>query len=260
MCLTGDPMRIACYSVPNHISDALDPWTPGHAMDSSLNHHATTGNVPERPAQAEPEHERAAIAALGHELRTLVDATVRTAASPDTLHRVADGVRSLTRQLTGRRRARAEIPSVDEFPGGVRMYSPVTGAGSPLAPPMRFGPADGGVAGTCVLGTAHEGPPGYAHGGMSAMLLDELMGWACAAAGAPGMTISLQMRYHRPVPLETPLRVFAEVTGVEDRKTSVCGVITTEEDHSTVLVAADGVFVSPDPERARALFPSLPGT
>jgi acyl-coenzyme A thioesterase PaaI-like protein len=229
-------------------------------MNSSLNHHATTGNASERTAQAAPEHERAAIAALGHELRALVDATVRTAASPETLHRVADGVRGLTGQLTGRRRARAEIPSVDEFPGGVRMYSPVTGAGSPLAPPMRVTPADGGVAGTCVLGIAHEGPPGYGHGGMSAMLLDEAMGWACAAAGTPGMTVSLQMRYHRPVPLETPLRVFAKVTGVEDRKASVGGVITTEKDPSTVLVAAEGVFVSPDPDRARALFPSLPST
>ncbi|MGW1787188.1 PaaI family thioesterase [Streptomyces sp. NPDC002143] len=228
-------------------------------MNSSLNHHPTTSTAPERPVKEEPELERAAIAALGHELRSLVDATVRTAASPDTLHRVADGVRTLTRQLTGRRRARAEIPSVDEFPGGVRMYSPVTGAGSPLAPPVHVTPADGGVAGTCVLGIAHEGPPGYGHGGMSAMLLDELMGWACAAAGMPGMTISLQMRYHRPVPLQTPLRVYAKVTEVEDRKISVCGTITTAEDLSTVLVAADGVFVSPDPDRARALFPSLQG-
>jgi acyl-coenzyme A thioesterase PaaI-like protein len=228
-------------------------------MNSPLNHHGLTGTGRERPAQHEPEQERAAIAALGHELRALVDTTVRTAASPETLHRVAVGVRGLTRQLTGRRRARAEIPSVDEFPGGVRMYSPVTGAGSPLAPPVRVMQTDGGVAGTCVLGIAHEGPPGYGHGGMSAMLLDELMGRACVLAGLPGMTVSLQMTYHRPVPLETPLRVFAEVTGVEGRKISVGGVITTDQDHSTVLVAADGVFVSPDPDRARELFPSLPG-
>ncbi|MGW0949184.1 hypothetical protein ACWD4O_42500 [Streptomyces sp. NPDC002623] len=37
------------------------------------------------------------------------------------------------------------------------------------------------------------------------------------------------------------------------------GTITTAEDLSTVLVAADGVFVSPDPDRARALFPGLQG-
>ena len=46
------------------------------------------------------------------------------------------------------------------------------------------------------------------------------MGWACAAAGLPGMTVSLQVRYHRPVPLETPLRVYAQVTGTEGRRSS----------------------------------------
>ena len=56
------------------------------------------------------------------------------------------------------------------------MYGPVAGAGSPLAPPMRVTPADGGFVGRCDLGIAHEGPPGYGHGGVSAMLLDELMG------------------------------------------------------------------------------------
>ncbi|GGW59745.1 hypothetical protein GCM10010320_45770 [Streptomyces caelestis] len=68
------------------------------------------------------------------------------------------------------------MPEVDEFPGRVRMDGPVTGAGSPLAPPMRVAPTDGGFMGRCDLGIAHEGPPGYGHGGVSAMLLDELMG------------------------------------------------------------------------------------
>lgn len=54
------------------------------------------------------------------------------------------------------------------------MYGP--GAGSPLALPMRVTPADGGFVGRCDLGIAHERPPGYGHGGVSAMLLDELMG------------------------------------------------------------------------------------
>jgi acyl-coenzyme A thioesterase PaaI-like protein len=185
----------------------------------------------------------------------LVDATVRTAAPTEVLHRVTDGVRRLTGQLTGRRRVRAEIPAVDQFPGGVRMYSPVTGAGSTLAPPMNVTPDSNGVVGRCTLGIAHEGPPGFGHGGMSAMLLDELMGWACAAAGIPGMTVSLQVRYHRPVPLGTPLRVYARVTGTEGRKIFVDGSISTEDDPSVVVVTADGVFVSPDPDRTRALFP-----
>ncbi|MFD8218364.1 PaaI family thioesterase [Streptomyces sp. NPDC059697] len=229
-------------------------------MTSPLPHHSATSTAPERQDEEELHQRRTAIAALGHELRALVDATVRTTAAPSTLHRVADGVHRLTAQLTGRRRAHAEVPEVDEFPGGVRMYSPVTGTGSPLAPPLRVTRLDRGATGTCVLGIAHEGPPGYGHGGISAMLLDELMGWACATAGMPGMTVSLQMRYHRPVPLESPLRVLAHVTGTEGRKVYVTGSIVTEEDLSTVLVAADGVFVSPDPEHARALFPSLRST
>ncbi|MCT9112720.1 PaaI family thioesterase [Streptomyces mirabilis] len=211
-----------------------------------------------RPAGEELDHQRAAIAALGHELRALVDATVRTATPPEVLHRMTDEVRRLAGQLTGRRRARAEIPAVDEFPGGVRMYSPVTGPGSPLAPPMRVTPDGDGVVGHCTLGIAHEGPPGYVHGGMSAMLLDELMGWACYAAGTPAMTVSLRMRYRRPVPLETPLRVHAHVTGTEDRKIFVAGSISAAADPSVTLVTADGVFVTPDPDRARALFPNTP--
>ncbi|MFF9032739.1 PaaI family thioesterase [Streptomyces iakyrus] len=216
----------------------------------------------EPPAPAEAEHleqQQAAIARLGHELRALVEATVRTAASADTLHRVADGVRHVTGQLTGRRRARTEIPAVDGFPGGPRMYSPVVGAGSPLAPPVRITPTDDGVVGHCTLGIAHEGPPGYGHGGMSAMLLDELMGQACMAAGAPGLTASLRMSYHRPIPLETPLRIIGRVTGTDQRKVFAAGSITTEADPATDLVTADAVFITPDPDHARALFPSLQG-
>lgn len=203
------------------------------------------------------EHQKAAITRLGHELRTLVEATVRTAASPDTLHRVADGVRHVTGQLTGRRRGRTEIPEVDVFPGGARMYSPVVGAGSPLAPPVRITPTDDGLIGHCTLGIAHEGPPGYGHGGMSAMLLDELMGQACTAAGTPGLTVSLHMRYHQPIPLETPLRILGRVTGTDNRKIFTAGAITTEAGPSINLVTADAAFITPDPDRVRALFPGL---
>ncbi|MFD7403352.1 PaaI family thioesterase [Streptomyces sp. NPDC059866] len=218
-------------------------------------HISPTG--PSATADEELEHQKAAITRLGHELRGLVEATVRTAASPETLHRVADGVRTITGQLTGRRRARAEIPEVDEFPAGTRIYSPVTGAGSPLAPPVKVTPTADGLTGECTLGIAHEGPPGYGHGGMSAMLLDELMGRACTAAGMPGLTVSLQMRYHRPVPLETTLLILARVTGTDDRKIFVSGSIASRTDPDASLVTADGIFVAPDLHRARALFPGL---
>jgi hypothetical protein len=203
--------------------------------------------------------QRTAIAALGHELRTLVDTAVRTAASPATLHQAAAEARRLTAQLTGRRRGVAEIPDVDGFPAGERMYSPVTGLGSPLAPPLHVNATHDGLLGRCILGVAHEGPPGYAHGGMSALLLDELMGRACATAGMPAMTVSLTLAYHQPVILMTPLLVTARITTTRDRTIHVVGSITTAADPTTALVTADGVFIAPDPQRARALFPQLAG-
>lgn len=235
------------------------PTAPRNPRRASLTDTSATDadTPPVRATDEDLEHQKAAITRLGRELRALVEATVRTADSPETLHRVADDVRRVTGRLTGRRRARAEIPEVDEFPGGTRIYSPVVGAGSPLAPPVHITPTEDGLAGHCTLGIAHAGPPGYGHGGMSAMLLDELMGRTCTAAGMAGLTVSLQMRYHRPVPLETPLQILARVTGTDNRKVFVAGSITTLTDHTTDLVTAEGVFVAPDPHRTRALFPDL---
>jgi hypothetical protein len=67
------------------------------------------------------------------------------------------------------------------------------------------------------------------------------------------------MSYHRPIPLETPLRIIGRVTGTDQRKVFAAGSITTEADPATDLVTADAVFITPDPDRARALFPSLQG-
>jgi hypothetical protein len=220
--------------------------------------HTPRTDSPASAAAEELQRHRAAVTRLGDELRGLVEATVRTTASPDTLHRVADGIRHVAGQLTGRLRVRAEIPAVDEFPAGPRMYNPVSGTGSPLAPPVHITTTATGLIGHCTLGLAHEGPPGYGHGGISAMLLDELMGRACVAAGMPGLTVSLQMRYHGPVPLETPLQILGRVTGTDDRKVFVAGAISTVEDPAGELVTAEGLFVTPDLRRARAMFPGLP--
>ncbi|MER5327165.1 PaaI family thioesterase [Streptosporangium roseum] len=216
---------------------------------SPLDHSSATDALHDR---------RAAIAALGADLRALVEAAVRTGAPDEVLLLAAKEAQRLTALLTVRPRGRAELPDVDVFPGGIRRYSPVTGAGSPLAPPMRMesGP-DGSMVGTCTLGVAHEGPPGYGHGGVSALLLDEVMGWACTAAGPPGMTVDLKLQYRRPVVLETPLRVTARVTGRHVRKNLVHGTIATAAAPQTILVEAEAVFFAPAPDQARALFPSL---
>jgi len=200
---------------------------------------------------------RTAVTELGTELRALVESCVRTTASSKRLHHLAQQVRALREDLREPVRERSRIPAVDRFPQGPRMYSPASGEGSPLAPPMRVVPTQDGLQGTCTLGIAHEGPPGFAHGGMSAMLLDDLMGWTCTAAGVPSMTISLNTRYLRPVPLQTPLRLLARIAASKDRKITVEGSISTEAAPDTTLVSAEALFLEPDPEQARALFPDM---
>jgi acyl dehydratase len=134
------------------------------------------------------------------------------------------------------------------------MYNPVTGSGSALAPPLHIEVAGQAVIGTCTLGLAFEGPPAFAHGGISAMLLDQLLGYAASAAGHPGMTVKLETRYLAPVPLQTPLRLTAEVSEVNGRRVTARGVIATAADPDTVLVEATGAFVALRPEQAGRMF------
>lgn len=52
------------------------------------------------------------------------------------------------------------LTEADEFLGEVRMYSPATGPGNPLALPMTVTTIDDGVVlGHCILGTADEVSP-----------------------------------------------------------------------------------------------------
>lgn len=197
---------------------------------------------------------RAAIAELGDALRELVGQASATEVPADVLRQVAAQARQAATLLGRQTRTRAELPGADDLGGGFRMYNPVTGSGSALAPPLRIEVAGQGVVGTCTLGLAFEGPPAFAHGGVSAMLLDQLLGYAASAAGHPGMTTSLETRYLAPVPLQTPLRLTAEVTDVSGRHLTARGVIAAAAEPDTVLVEASGAFVALRPDQAARMF------
>lgn len=187
---------------------------------------------------------REAIAELGEALRTLIEQATATEAPPAELRRCAALLQDATAPLAPHARGRSAMPSADDLLAGVRMYNPVTGAGSALAPPLRIQLVDGGAVGTCTLGPAYEGPPTYAHGGVSALLLDQMLGYAAGAAGRPGLTVALDIRYQAPVPLHTPLRLEARVTETGGRSVTAIGSITTAADPNTLLVQATATFVA----------------
>ena len=200
---------------------------------------------------------RAAIAELGAELRALADLVTRTEASADVLRDSARRLRDVAPGLREHIRDIAEPASVDDLMGGVRMFNPVIGAGNPIAPPMRIEIGEDGVEGWCTLGHAYEGPPMYGHGGVSAMLIDQLLGHAAAASGHPGVTTDLSVRYRRPVPLDVPLRVWGRVIDTEGRRVSAVGGITTVAEPDISLVEAEARFAWLRLDQARRLFSRL---
>ena len=190
----------------------------------------------------------AAVTELGTALRELVDASVLTTVPTDQLRAAAADARAITGRLAAAQRPATQLPALDDPLVFRRVYNPVSGVGSALAPPVQIRRVDGGVVGAALLGPAYEGPPGYVHGGMSSLLMDQLLGSAAIAEGLWGMTVRLEVDYRRPVPLSTPLTLRAQVTEAAGRKCVVTGTIATTAAPDRTLVEARGVFVMPREE------------
>lgn len=203
---------------------------------------------------------REAVAELGDALRVLASNAIGTEVPVDVLDRVARDARALATVLAQQQRRPEEPASVDDLRRGQRPYNPVVGAGNPVAPPMRIEIVDGAAIGRCTLDWRYEGPLGYAHGGISALLLDQIMGYAAAAAGHPGVTGRLTVRYRATVPLGEPLRLearFVDVLGVRSAIRSSIRLAGAPDD---VLVEAEGRFLALRSDQAARLFGDRPGT
>ncbi|MCZ2816798.1 PaaI family thioesterase [Modestobacter sp. VKM Ac-2984] len=199
----------------------------------------------------------AAVTDLGSALRELVGATVTTTVPAAELRSAAVAVREVTARLSAARRSRDQLPALDDPAQARRVFNPVSGVGSPLAPPLVIRREDGGVVSEVTLGLAYEGPPSYVHGGVSALLMDQLLGSAAIAAGLWGMTARLELDYRRPVPLETALVLRAAVDRNTGRTTVITGTIALATAPDQPLVQAHGVFVTPRPEQVAAYFSTI---
>src|SRR5262249_54092282 len=71
--------------------------------------------------------------------------------------------------------------------------------------------ADDSVESRVVVPQGYQGWQGVVHGGAVAMLLDEAMAYAAAAAGVLGVTAELKMRFRKAVPVGEPLLVRGSV-------------------------------------------------
>jgi acyl-coenzyme A thioesterase PaaI-like protein len=209
-----------------------------------------TGTIPD----AEP---LAAAVDLGTALRELLEVSVTTTVTAGEVRAAAELVRQATERLAVARRPASQLPALDDPATGRRVFNPVTGVASALAPPLLVHREGDDVVAEATLGVAYEGPPSYVHGGMSALFMDQMLGAAAGAAGLWGMTAHLELDYRGPLPLQTKLVFRARVAENTGRKSVITGTIAVADEPDRVLVEARGVFVMPRPEKAQAYFGSI---
>jgi uncharacterized protein (TIGR00369 family) len=102
---------------------------------------------------------------------------------------------------------------------------------------------DRSVESRIVLAAEYQGWQGVAHGGIVALMLDEAMAYAAAAAGHLGVTGEMKMRFRHPVPIDEPLIVRGKVLW---QRRNVFGIEASiaSTDGRKPFASGEGSFVS----------------
>jgi acyl-coenzyme A thioesterase PaaI-like protein len=179
---------------------------------------------------------------LADSVRALVDATIRTEVDAATVAEVTRDIDAAVSRLRERQIDGAFGVRVATDGQGISWGNAVIGVRNALAPPVHTHRDESGrVSADFHLGAAYEGPPGHVHGGVSALILDHLLGEAASPDQKPRFTGSITVRYLRATPLGA-LHVEAVRTRTDGVKTYCTGTIADAEG---ITVEAEGVFITP---------------
>ena len=223
-------------------TDEAEPSAANATLSPRLLAAAHDGDVSSR---------RAGLRRLADATRALIEGLVGTDVDEDTVTATADALEQLAAAFDrggphSMYDGIAESAMAGADPAAFFDQSPMLGKANPLAPPIRVEVLDDVVVGRVTFGSAYEGPPGCVHGGYVAAAFDEILGAAQTFSGAPGMTGTLTVRYRKPTPLHTELRVEGRFDRREGRRVYTTGQIFAGD----VLTAeAEGIFVSIDIEK-----------
>jgi acyl-coenzyme A thioesterase PaaI-like protein len=176
-------------------------------------------------------------------VRDLVDAAIRTEADDDEIRAAQQAIEAITarlraRQLDGPYGVRYSVDGRGQAWG-----NPVIGVRNAMAPPLLITSEPNGLCwAEFELGAAYEGPPGHVHGGVSALILDHILGEAASfGMTKPNFTGTISCRYVRGTPLG-PLRAEGIIDRVDGVKTYARGAISDADGNT---VEAEGVFIRP---------------
>jgi uncharacterized protein (TIGR00369 family) len=102
------------------------------------------------------------------------------------------------------------------------------------------------------LDKRYTGPPGHAHGGIIATILDEAMGKVNKLRHVIALTSQITVNYLTPVPLNKPLRVESREVSIRGRRHINMAEILNAK--GEVLARSRGLFVAIDPQKMFAKF------
>ncbi len=103
------------------------------------------------------------------------------------------------------------------------------------------------VTGRTRLAPRFAGPPGYAHGGIIATILDEAMAKLNKLHGVIAVTGHLAVDYLRPVPLGQSIRMEAREVRISGRRRFREAEIVAST--GEVLARGQGIFITIDPQK-----------
>ena len=181
---------------------------------------------------------------LAAAIRALAASSLHTGANPGTVRDATTAIEAVTQMLAAEQNDRPLRFQRHRSTGRPVVWSnPVIGVRNPLAPPLTVHHEPGGRCWSeFTLGGVYEGPPGLVHGGISAMILDQLLGEvATDQLMTPKYTGTITVRHLRGTPLG-PLRAEAFIERSENHKTYARGFIS---DAQGPTAEAEGVFIMP---------------
>lgn len=197
----------------------------------------------EETPTGEVDRREKVVAELAESVRDLIDATIRSTVDDDEVRAVREEVDALVARL---RASQLDGPAGVRYNAEGRSWNwgnAVVGQRNPIAPPLEIVHDGAGSAHADVmLGAAYEGPPGMVHGGVAALLLDQVMGETASGFKRLTMTGTLTLRYRRGTPLG-PVRIESRIASESGRKITVQAHLVGPDGQPTV--EATGLFIIP---------------
>jgi acyl-coenzyme A thioesterase PaaI-like protein len=192
-------------------------------------------------------------------VRRIGHALVGHHADSTLLSEVASTLDELTERLdegSPRRRPIAQVghreTGTTERGAAIESYDdrPFSGNASPWGVDLEVHRVGDAIEATVTLGSAHEGAPGRAHGGIVAGLFDDVFGFVLGVLEEPAFTGELKVRYERPTPLHRPLLCRGRLTARNGRKLLIEGeLVDADGDSETVVARGTGLFITVDPAK-----------